>query len=86
MNRRGTRSYSSRWCFLRDEDSIRDTVRALMKIKGLTITQLSKGVDIPIYRISQYLNSKREQRITQFQLIEICNYLGFEVDVSIKFK
>jgi len=86
MNRKGTRSYSSRWCFLRDEDAIRDTIRALMKIKGLTLSQLAKGVGIQIYRISAYMNSKREGRITQFQLIEICNYLGFEVEVEIKFK
>ena len=71
---------------MRDDELVRDTVRALMKIKGLTITQLSKEVGIPIYRISQYLNNRREQRITQFQLIEICNHLGFEVELKIDFK
>ena len=86
MNRRGTRSYSSRWCFLRDDDAVRDTIRALMKIKGLTLTQLGAGTGIQIYRISQYLNNKREQRITQCQLVEIANYLGFELDIEIKFK
>jgi len=86
MNKKGTRSFSSRWCFFRDDDSIRDTIRALMKIKKITITSMSKDLGIQIYRISQYLNSKREQRITQFQLMEICIYLGFEPEIKISFK
>lgn len=80
----GRRSPSSHWCVLRNNSNIRTAVQSRIKERGYTLKELEKHTGILADRISKYRNGKRKS-ITQYQLFTLCEFLGIEIDVQIKF-
>lgn len=85
MNKAGTRSVAAKWCYLRDNATLRLAVQTRIKQRKLKLMDLERATDIQAYRISRYL-LKRKPNLNQFQLINLCKYLDIVVKLNVQFE
>lgn len=77
----------SKYCFLRYNSALHTAVKFKidqLKRSGKSITQIGEESGINRTRISKYYNDSSKNAITQIQLMKLIDYLGIEIDLSIK--
>ena len=85
MNKQGTRSVVAKWCYLRDNATLRLAVQTRIKQKKLRLMDLERLTGIQAYRISRYL-LKRKPNLNQYQLISLCEALEIDVKLKVEFR
>jgi len=84
-NRKGTRSHLARFCFLRDDENLRLTIKFMIEQTGRTKWSISQEVGIPNYRMSQYLAGIKTNRLSQFQVMLLCEYFNIEPELKVTY-
>lgn len=72
------------WCLLRSNRKLRQAIKLRIKERGLTYKQIVNKTDIPINKLSNYLNNKPEST-TQAQLLRLAEFLDVDVKLEVKF-
>lgn len=73
------------WCFLRSSPKLRAAIKFRMEQMGIRSQDVAKGAGINNTRLSSYLNGMHKP-LTQYQLIQLCKFLGLEVDLQVTIK
>lgn len=74
------------WCFLRDSLKIRAAVEMKIKERNMRMNELSGLSNITKQRLYRFFNKQESKAITQHDLLVICEILGIEVDIQIKYR
>ena len=74
------------WCFLRDSAKIRASIEMRIKERGMKMSELGRLSNITKQRLNRYFTQQENKAITQHDLLVICEILGIEIDVQIKYK
>ncbi len=82
---KGQKFARKNWCLLRDNERLRATIEFKIKQSGLSLVQLGKLSGLDPKRISRW-RLMYTRHLTQHQLITLCNTLGIDVDLTVKFK
>lgn len=75
-----------RYSFLYDSNHLRRVVRGMMDKEGITVKGLAKDAGIYRPNLSAYLNKTGEKKISDFQIIKVCDLLGIKVELLISLK
>jgi len=73
---------TSHWCYLRSNKKLHAAIVYRKKERGLKMVDIAKLSNIPVCRISNYFN-KRKNPINQFQLLTLARVLGIEINTEI---
>lgn len=82
---RGQKTTAAKWCFFRDNSTVRMAVARKKELGNYMLTDLERMSGIPAYRISRYL-LKRKPHMNQFQLFHLCDILGIDVKLNVEFR
>ena len=74
----------STYCVFRDSEKVRAAIELRLKESKLTVAEISRRTGIPEKGINTW--RKRSRRvITQSQLIQLADYLGVHLDITVGF-
>ncbi len=83
--RKGQKNTLSKFCFLRDDENLRQTLAFMIEQTGKRKYHLSLEMGIPNYRMSRYLNGLKGNTLSQFQVLIMCEYFNIEPELKIKY-
>ncbi len=76
---------ASKWCLFRSNEALREVLRNEIKKRDLGVQDIATMIGCNPGRVSDYFNDQGN-RLTQFQLLELCTRMGIEIDVKFQFK
>ena len=74
----------NKWCILKNNELLRQLLFRELDRRQLTDAEVAKMTGVPRWQVSSY--RKGEKEISQFSLVKLANWLGFEIklDISVK--
>jgi hypothetical protein len=82
--KRGKKSPESGWRFLRSHERLPGIVEAVAKSKRLSYTDMGDRIDCDGRRIARWFRGDMDGVINEFQIVQLCDLLGIELDLDIK--
>lgn len=70
------------YCKDTDSDRLINALKAALKVRGVSMTQLSRSLHIPYRSLQNYFSG--ESRLPADVLLAICDYIGLETDYLTK--
>lgn len=80
------RAPTSRWCIIRNNQTLRELIKRRMDEENLSMQALSEKADVPYDHIRQYLKKYERKGMTQWQTLQVCNVLGISLTLNIELK
>lgn len=84
--KRGQKSPEAGWRFLRSNDRLRGVILSQMAEKKLNATALAKQIGVNHARMGGYLRGVSTPCLSEFQVVQVCDYLGIELDLEIQIR
>lgn len=71
---------------MRDSVKIRAAIEMKIKERGTKMSELGELSNITKQRLYRFFNKRENKAITQHDLLMICEVLGIEIDITIKYR
>lgn len=84
---KGKLPLTSKWCILRNNNTLRALIKRRMDEEDLSMQALCNKAEVPYDAFRQYLKKYDYRKgLTQWQTLLVCRALGIEVKLDIQLK